>query len=75
VSTKASVKPDDRHPEQHFSGLGCLPEIFQSPSTASTCTHFCMAMKISGFYPARGILKKGMDRLIEPTTTCRKPKV
>jgi LDH2 family malate/lactate/ureidoglycolate dehydrogenase len=42
----------------------CLPELFQSPSTASTCTHFCAAMKISGFTPPEEF-KKGMDRLIE----------
>jgi LDH2 family malate/lactate/ureidoglycolate dehydrogenase len=42
----------------------CLPELFQSPSTTSTCTHFCMAMKIDGFSPADQF-KKGMDRLIE----------
>jgi LDH2 family malate/lactate/ureidoglycolate dehydrogenase len=42
----------------------CLPELFQSPATASTCTHFCAAMKISGFTPPEEF-KKGMDRLIE----------
>ena len=42
----------------------CLPELFQSPETASTCTHFCCAMKISGFIPPEDF-KKGMDRMIE----------
>jgi len=42
----------------------CLPELFNSPSTASTCTHFCAAMKIAGFIPPEEF-KMGMDRMIE----------
>jgi L-2-hydroxycarboxylate dehydrogenase (NAD+) len=42
----------------------CLPELFSQPSTAGTCTHFCAAMKISGFIPPEEF-KKGMDRMIE----------
>jgi LDH2 family malate/lactate/ureidoglycolate dehydrogenase len=42
----------------------CLPELFQKPETASTCTHFCAAIKIAGFMTPEEF-RKGMDRMIE----------
>ena len=41
----------------------CLPDLFANPETAGTCTHFCAAMKISGFIPPEEF-KQGMDRMI-----------
>ena len=42
----------------------CLPEILSQPNSAGGCTHFCCAIKISGFLPPEEF-KKGMDRMIE----------
>lgn len=47
-----------------LAGSVCLPELFQKPETTSTCTHFCAAMKISGFMPPEEF-KQGMDRMIQ----------
>ena len=42
----------------------CLPEILSQPNSTGGCTHFCCAVKISGFLPPEEF-KKGMDRMIE----------
>ena len=42
----------------------CLPEIRSQPGNTSGCTHFCCAIKISGFIPLEEF-QKGMDRMIE----------
>lgn len=41
-----------------------LPELYQKPSTAGTCTHFCAAIKIAGFIPPEEF-KNNMDRMIQ----------
>jgi len=47
-----------------LAGSVCLPEIRNQPNNPRGCTHFCSAMKISGFLPPEEF-KKGMDRMIE----------
>ena len=47
-----------------LAGSVCLPELRSQPGNNSGCTHFCSAMKISGFLPPEEF-KKGMDRMIE----------